>query len=117
MFYSLKRHSVLDSTERNKLKEIFNILTDRNKEILIKQAKRLKLLAILSPIVLGISLIILGLAAILVLGSIPAGLIFFLLTSPFIYQLYCASTWKNIEDFEHIRIVGIDFVKVLLSKQ
>ena len=117
MFYSLKKHSFLDEAETNKLRELFNLLTDKNKSILLKQAKRLRFLAILSPIVLGISLIILGIAAIVVLGSIPAGLIFFLLTSPFIYQLYCASTWKNIEDIEYIRIVGVDFIKELLSKQ
>lgn len=117
MFFSLKKYSKLEESESTKLQELFNLLTETNQSILLKQAKRLKMLAILSPIVLGISLIILGIAAILVLDSIVGGLIFFLLTAPFIYQLYCASTWKNIQPYEYIRIVGVDFVKTLLSRQ
>ena len=53
----------------------------------------------------------------ILLNSIVGGLIFFLLTAPFIYQLYCASTWKNVQPYEYIRIVGVDFVKTLLSRQ
>lgn len=121
-FISVKKHIDLDETDSKKLKSLYNELNEQNRKKVIKEAKTIRTFAyilsafyilvflaigIIPPIITSISI-----KYLLIIEILPVSAIAY-----FGYKFYCASTWRNVEEYELLRLVDLNGVISLLKRQ